>query len=296
MEPRIIPYSLVAADKTAIDATQDTSNPSSRSQRFSTAKHTRDEILPIVPETDSFKHTCPPWTPYCYTLWQPLIVKSQKISPEDCYVGRIPSFVGKDMLGASMAWATRGKLSNTLIDEICESWSSTIAGRKILRYLDGNRKWFVRLDQMSPKDSPLGGKLPSSTMRDVVTKLCSSMRAQGCLDREIGDAEREGRDIEIKLVLNLWNEEIDAAQEFRVFVPPPAAAERKELIYGYSFDVWLRRPDEVILIEINPFGALSGCGGSLFNWALDGRVMYGLEQPVFAVTLEKDKVTAEEKM
>ena len=58
------------------------------------------------------------------------------------------------------------------------------------------------------------------------------------------------------------------------------------LRYGFSFDVTLQRNGGVQLVELNPFGALSGCGACLFNWVLDGRVMYGLEEPQFIVTLD----------
>lgn len=31
------------------------------------------------------------------------------------------------------------------------------------------------------------------------------------------------------------------------------------------------------LIKINPFGAVSGCGGCLFNWVIDAKDLYVLE-------------------
>mgnify|MGYP004501280199 CR=1 FL=1 len=57
--------------------------------------------------------------------------------------------------------------------------------------------------------------------------------------------------------------------------------------YGFSFDVALRHNGMVQLVEVNPFGALSGCGACLFSWVEDGRVLYGLEKEVeFVVTLD----------
>jgi hypothetical protein len=45
--------------------------------------------------------------------------------------------------------------------------------------------------------------------------------------------------------------------------------------------------NEIQLIEINPFGALSRCEACLFNWGLDARVLYGLEEDmIFIVTQE----------
>ncbi|KAF2729400.1 hypothetical protein EJ04DRAFT_515956 [Polyplosphaeria fusca] len=342
-----IPYSIIAVDKAKIEATKDTSHPSSRSRRFNTAHHTHAEISPVVPEKGSFEHSAPPWTPYGYANLQPLVVRSQNIAPLDCYIGTIPSYLWEDLLRVHAAWLATGKIHNSVLNDTVESWMASGAGKEIAKYLDGERKWFIRLDQMSPKDSPLSGNLPCTTMHDVVSKIGSSMRAHGCLQREKEDAERECRHVSIKLILNRWNEQIDAGQEFRVFVPPPAAcggdafeisaisqyqwhspfearyglsveetletvhAGAKKLLaeieqfvkgetndgsciwellvkHGLTFDLWLKGPDDARLIEINPFGALSGCGACLFNWVLDGRTLYGLDESVFALTLEED--------
>jgi hypothetical protein len=56
------------------------------------------------------------------------------------------------------------------------------------------------------------------------------------------------------------------------------------LRYGSSYDVALKQDGSVQLVEINPFGALSGYGACLLNWALDGKVLYGLEEPQFTMT------------
>jgi hypothetical protein len=345
MQLRKIPYSLIAADTAAIQAIQDSSNPSSRSQRFSTAHHRIDEITPVVPSNAHFIHETPPWKPYGYTLWHPLIAKSQNLSEH--HETLLPTFLYEDLLRCHSAWVATNRIHTSLLDDVVEMLKCTKSGKKLATLLDGERKWFIRLDQMSPKDSPMGGKLPSSTIHEVVTRICTSMRAYGCLTREFDDAKTEDREMQIKLVLNPWNEGMDPDKEFRVFVPPPAAkntrkphatefaisaisqyrwpkafqapwgfdlqqtvdlvslgamkvledivAYTKELSeeitelllrYGFSFDVTLQRNGGVQLVELNPFGALSGCGACLFNWVLDGRVMYGLEEPQFIVTLD----------
>lgn len=50
--------------------------------------------------------------------------------------------------------------------------------------------------------------------------------------------------------------------------------------YGFVFDVSLRREGVVVLVEVNPFGAMSICGACLFQWVRDGRAVYGLEDEV----------------
>jgi hypothetical protein len=338
-----IPYPLVAADAAAIKATKDTSHPSSRSQRFSTAHHSHSEILPIVPETATFVHKTPPWKPYAYTLWHPLVATSQSL--KSYHTIHLPSFLYEDLLRCHSSWIATGRITPSLLTDVIDTLKNIPSGKHLSSLLNGTKKWFIRLDQMSPKDSPEGGKLPSSTIEEILTKICTSMCAYGCLQREYEDARKEGRDVSITLVLNPWDEGMDPAREFRVFVPPPAARglESKDfrvsaisqyrwpmvfeapwgfslkqsvdfvaagadtvlvdivayaekelsrvimgllLEYGFSYDVALKEDGGVQLVEINPFGALSGCGACLFNWVIDGRVLYGLEEPLFAVTLE----------
>ncbi|KAL8730185.1 MAG: hypothetical protein Q9166_004268 [cf. Caloplaca sp. 2 TL-2023] len=51
---------------------------------------------------------------------------------------------------------------------------------------------------------------------------------------------------------------------------------------GYVFDV-IESPDDgnsVALIELNDFGAMTGCGSCLFHWLKDARVLYGLEEDI----------------
>lgn len=254
------------------------------------------------------------------------------------------------------SWFRTGAMGKEVLDDLIESWRSTTPGKQISQLFDGEKRWFIRLDQMSPKDSPLGGKLPCTTLEDVITKVCSSMRAYGCLQREMEDAKVCGRDVDVKIVVNRWDEEMDAAYEFRVFVPPPRVrlenrrvdevglrdlrisaisqyrwvlpfqspfpdrgveetAERvydgaqgifrqisefaeKEVVfeiremllrYGFSFDVIVKKGGEMQLVELNPFGALSGCGACLFNWVKDGKMLYGIggDDIEFTVTLEE---------
>lgn len=57
---------------------------------------------------------------------------------------------------------------------------------------------------------------------------------------------------------------------------------------GYTFDVaeYVDGRDAVRLIELNDFGALSGCGRCLFQWIGDAQVLYGLRAEVeFRVTV-----------
>lgn len=48
---------------------------------------------------------------------------------------------------------------------------------------------------------------------------------------------------------------------------------------GFTFDVVEILGDEggvVQLVELNPFGAMTGCGSCLFQWVRDAEVLYGV--------------------
>ena len=141
----------------------------------------------------------------------------------ESHVVRIPSFLYEDLMRCHAARVATNQFPPALVKETVEAWKSTKKGKEVMKILVGERKWFMRLDQMSPKDSPFGGKLPTTTLEHVVVKTCSSMRAWNCLQKEQADAASHNRDIKIELVLNPWDEKMDTTSEFRVFVPPPAA-------------------------------------------------------------------------
>lgn len=272
----------------------------------------------------------------------------------ESHVVQIPGFLYEDIMQCHAAWIATNTISADLVKETAQTWKSTKKGKALLPILNEERKWFIRLDQMSPKDSPFGGNEPSKSFEDIVIKISSSMRAWNCLQSEKADADREGREMNIELVLNSWDEGMHSGREFRVFVPPPTARGAEEVVdsmkvsavsqyswhnlfsnpygftlectaemvcsgademlkliklfmknemsqetrkllvkYGFSFDVALLVDGGLQLIEVNPFGALSGCGACLLNWVRDGRLMYGMKDSVeFVVTLE---VTSDEK-
>ncbi|KMP01119.1 hypothetical protein CIHG_01408 [Coccidioides immitis H538.4] len=49
---------------------------------------------------------------------------------------------------------------------------------------------------------------------------------------------------------------------------------------GFTFDVVYGQAQEVLLVEINPFGAMSGCGSCLYHWLEDARTLYGYNDKV----------------
>jgi hypothetical protein len=203
MKLRIVSASCIAEDNAFIKASQDSQSPLSRSQRFNTTDHAHDKIVKVVPEPTHFTRAAPPWAPYGYTIWLELIARSQELTNH--HVFNIPSFLCEDFMLVHASWLRSGTVLAPLIDKIIEDWVSSKSGKTLAALLiDGKRHWFIRLDQMSPKDSPFGGDLPSSTFNDIITKICSSMRACGCMQSAKQNAERDG-DVfgpKIQLILN----------------------------------------------------------------------------------------------
>lgn len=67
---------------------------------------------------------------------------------------------------------------------------------------------------------------------------------------------------------------------FQWIVEHPSMMEELRM-RGFSFDVVeVPATQEVRLLELNDFGALSGCGACLFHWVRDARVLYGMEKEV----------------
>ncbi|EOA92154.1 uncharacterized protein SETTUDRAFT_153128 [Exserohilum turcica Et28A] len=298
-----IPYSLVAASSSAsTNDLTDSSHPESPSHSFNTVRHTLSEILPVVPENPpSFTHCASPtWKPYNYTFWHALIARSQGLQESQHHIIQLPGLLYQDLTRCYSSWLSSSRIRETSMREALETLASTRAGKDLAVLLDGRRKWFIRLDQMSPKDSAMRGALPASTPHQMLQMLCSSNRAYTCLLHEKEDAEAEGRDMSFKLVLNVWRDDMNTSREFRVFVPPPGAtsttsdatmdvagvAQRlQDFKISFTFDVALQQDGSVQLVELNPFGATSGCGPCLFNWVRDGKMLYGLDEAKFAVTV-----------
>ncbi|KAF1981662.1 hypothetical protein K402DRAFT_457865 [Aulographum hederae CBS 113979] len=107
------------------------------------------------------------------------------------------------------------------------------------------------------------------------------------LDLELGSDSEGGRREER---LRNWAEELwKGVKEVhgRIMDHPNMTDDLKES--GFTFDVAEvdlapgkdgESSKEVQLVELNPFGAMSGCGSCLFNWVKDARVIYGMEDHV----------------
>jgi hypothetical protein len=106
-----------------------------------------------------------------------------------------------------------GKLPSHLADDI-QDFADTIdlqVKRAGAPWSLPGSEFFVRLDDCSPKDN--GGLRPLKSGKEILTAILGSKR---CMLR-IEYARRENlRDV--KIILKLWRADVDAGNEFRVFV------------------------------------------------------------------------------
>lgn len=197
---------------------------------------------------------------------------------------------------------------------------------------DHHRSFFMRLDESSPKDSRLVPG-PVRSANDVVMKLCSSLRAieafraleEGQIETVFllpwDDEMNPGREFRCvvpptdghawvsAISQYRWHEpfagwdHMDAGslltQAYKILRLLESHAENTGSIedlrkFGFTFDIAALKHD-VQLIEVNPFGAMSGCGSCLFHWLDDARLLYGLEDDVKVWITEVEDVVGEEK-
>lgn len=280
-------------------------------------------------------HAWPPAEPYAYGRYADLVAESQGIPQGKRLNLTMPSFIARELLTLQASFLSTNNVSDARVVELAEDWQVSKAGRSVFyAAFSGGEKWFVRLNDASPKDSPT--KMPVSSAKQLVRMLATSMRARAEVERQVD----EGRS-EIIVFLRPWDEDMGSGIEFRCFIPPLAVhfassqsqgadgwtlsamsqytwhrpfpstsprstegiveialggAERcmadilvaarqmgtlEELQkWGFVMDIVVKAEKELQLVEINPFGAASGCGSCLFHWLRDAEQLYGLQDGV----------------
>ncbi|KAF4545211.1 uncharacterized protein LTHEOB_5622 [Lasiodiplodia theobromae] len=329
---------------------------------------------------------------FAFSTWLAPLIAPGGSSNQGCsssaIVVRLPhAFVADVLLPAHSRWLRTSALPDSLVAALLDDWpgvrdeieravavAASASAAAASAAADGGGGAgggaFVRLDACSTKDSALhDAKAPVRSAREVVRAVAGSMRAAGALGRWLEAGGAGGSRAAVALCVVPWDARMDAGNEFRVFVPPPATVRRGErqeaaaaaaaegfddgelrisaisqyrwceplrLQEGLGMDVvgmveegaerllrkilevagWLEWRDKegkgmlevlrergfvfdvavmpqndgghaVQLVELNPFGATTGCGSVLFHWTNDARVLYGLDRREFRVALDR---------
>jgi hypothetical protein len=183
--------------------------------------------------------------------------------------------------------------------EILKSFEKEI--NKVLE-ANPNTEYFIRLSSTSGKNEK--SVEPFSTSLDIISHISS---VKLFVDQEFKRFEKD-----TYLIIMPWNNNIEPRSEFRIFVVndklTAVSQQNRHDLYQYSKkelkiiehalnditfltntpygtfvgDVYIDLESKTCkLIELNPFGAHSGAGASLFNWIDDYDILHGNSQPEF---------------
>ena len=92
-------------------------------------------------------------------------------------------------------------------------------------------RWFIRLEDASPKDSE--SMMPVTSLKQLVQILASSMRVRSEIERLVEDGS------EMTVYLRPWDEEMLSGIEFRSFIPPAivSSCEKTPTVASRQFSI-----------------------------------------------------------
>lgn len=323
MDLKVIPYRQVES------ALEEARINFEETDRFNTRHHSYEEISSIIPETTELRHVKPDLVPGFFKHWVSLIMSSQGVRDKEWHVFEFPRFLMGEITDSCSVWCARGGLNYEIVKDLIELFpKKTRGGVPTEEVFKEQRKWFLRFDFCSAKDSAARSSVVQ-TVADIINRACTSLRVAQSL-RDMLDDERDPFQ-KANVFLVPFNPAMHPSREFRVFCPPRIGrisaisqyrwhersttnnledvAKSAERIYegsvniyaqitrhaerledvsvlekmrseGFTFDVLETPAGEIQLVEINPFGAMSGCGSCLFHWLEDAMVLYGWQERV----------------
>ena len=206
---------------------------------------------------------------------------------------------------------SRPKIFDEELDEI---------EKYIASYMDNSTgiKWFVRLNEASPKDGKYGNG-PLMSAKEIVTSLVTSLRAYRGLMRSVDF------NISEKLYIIPWRYDWNESCEFRVFVHERKVTALSQYVWmkdcgwnidnmkivapkivdyctnlvipkiihidSFVIDVIIVAKTSIItsdtefqveLVELNSFGSNLASGSALFHWINDNDILYGRDNKIVA--------------
>ena len=184
-------------------------------REYNTSFHTREEITAVLP---TIRHPEPEEQPWILLRpWLPLIIESQRISPESVHEISLPGPFLMILFSTIRVGLSVGRVVEDDINDLVSCFpKTTTKGCDIVALLE-RQSFFARVDTCSLKDAIIG-QGPITDIRDICTRLATSARATKGL-RDL----REGKPgYPSSLFLFPWRDEIRTELEYRVFCPPGA--------------------------------------------------------------------------
>ena len=172
-------------------------NPSSYNSTF----HTALEFPSLV---------APSELPTFYSRFLALICHFQDIPPTAVQTLALTPSQSRLLLDASKASLHTGEPNRLLVEELETEIHPLLSTLKL-----PPQGLFVRLDDCSPKDG-VRGISPLQTVEQIILRITTSHRATNCITRALENGN-EG----VKLFFMPFNPDMNTANEYRVFCPPP---------------------------------------------------------------------------
>ncbi|KAL1986589.1 hypothetical protein VTN96DRAFT_6167 [Rasamsonia emersonii] len=157
----------------------------------------------------------PSYYPSRISHWIPLICSSQGISIY--HVFEISRFLASEIAALYAVWYSRRQLDADALHDLKSLFpKATAAGIPTEEVFQGEKKWFLRVDYCSAKDSEAGHSIVEN-VEDIIDRLYTSMRAV----RAIRDVLEEDPLEKPKIILMPFNPAMNPSRESRVFQDPP---------------------------------------------------------------------------
>ncbi|RSL65282.1 hypothetical protein CEP51_013024 [Fusarium floridanum] len=273
-----------------------------RATRFNTCFHPADQLPANVSR--------PSEAPYSFTRWLPLILQIRNIDPTAVQTVRLSRAQARLLVDASTTSIITGEMNRAFEEDLREDVFPAFSSLKF-----PPEGLFMRLTGCSPKDGrwrdPTRPSLDSTD--DIILRLTTSERARN----DIVNSLESGSET-VNITFLPFDARMDSRREYRVpwlfdrrpgttlkavvdkiwagivvihrhivnDLKPDTELDNLLLQQGFTFDVLYDEDKEAMeLVELNVFGARSGCGSCLFNWVNDFSQLYGEGEDVeFRVT------------
>lgn len=267
---------------------------------FNSSLHTVKE----VPEGE----TRPLFQPTYYGPWLEIIASTANLDRKDVHVLSIRNSDARLLIQAGKAALVTGRVPASELEDLLVKISANIPKTV------PNQGWFMRLDPMSCKDTPGGSSPVDTVediIQRLTTSFRAQGSLQEQLDLQqpiklylipyntAMDTRREFRVYcahggQIAAISQYqWHKASTWTDEDLSIIATGVQGLHRVILHeiertgsslkqtGFVFDMLYAEGKDGVssrnvfqLIELNPFGALSGCGSCLFHWIRDWQILY----------------------
>ncbi|MCJ1317273.1 hypothetical protein MMC15_002596 [Xylographa vitiligo] len=234
-------------------------------EKFNSAFHKPAEVT-----TGEERATC---EPTYYGPWLPLITATAGRAIQDVVVLDINNHYASVLVYASKAGTITGRIPGSELEELTDYFE------KLVPPHFPKEGWFLRLEDASPKDG-LDKKQPIRLYLIPFNKSMDTSREFRIFCSPRGHISAVSQYKWFRGTT--WDDEEirdigEGAQQLHQLIMSQDNAARDEIRrQGFVFDMLYTPSHRHVfqLVELNHFGALTGCGSCLFRWIRDRELLY----------------------